>query len=128
MSWMAALLVSLPIRSQLQKHLIIYLGLIPLFMGLQPQHPLSSIVNWLFGPVLGLLLFPASLLDFLFSPLSTLVDPLWQITITTAHTLANYFTSPQVSFFIPLPALWFYIFLSHFFIYQFLVTKRRNQK
>ncbi|MCB0350449.1 MAG: ComEC/Rec2 family competence protein [Bdellovibrionales bacterium] len=125
MSWIASLLVSLPIQSELKKHFAVYLGLIPIFIGLQPQHPLTALVNWLLGPILGVVLFPASLLSFLISPLSYIVDPIWGGTLVLSHALAEYFKLPGSSFHIPLLAMWIYLLSLHILIYNFLVTRNR---
>lgn len=125
MSWLASLLVSLPIRSELKKHFAVYFGLFPLFIGLQAQHPLTSVINWLMSPILGLLLFPASLLCFLLKPLTFLIDPLWHALIYIANLLGDYFLLPYSNYYLARPLLWLYLFSLHFMVYKYLVATKR---
>lgn len=141
LSWTASLLITLPIRHSLQKHMTVFLGLIPLIFTMQPMTPLVGLCNWILTPVLGLIMLPACLLSMAITPLSTLVDHLWSATEKVFRLLASelshtqsdtaYSTqSAQLSyghvngtFFI----FWFYIILLHVCIHFIEREKARHE-
>jgi hypothetical protein len=65
----------------LAMNLRVYLLLAPLLLPLCLPHPTSVICNLLLGPVLGTILFPASMASFVIPPLTTLVDHVWKVTL-----------------------------------------------
>jgi competence protein ComEC len=80
MSAVCSLGLTLPVRSKrpiTQATLVYILMALPIF-SLQTPHPASILFNVLFAPILGTLLFPMSLVDFLHASLAALSDRAWQ--------------------------------------------------
>jgi competence protein ComEC len=127
LSWGAAFYISLPAKSSLKKHLIIYVGLLPLLVGLQTQHPLTVLVNWLFAPLLGFILLPASLLAFVLPQFIFATDFLWQIFIYSTQLIAdNMPISNSTQIKTPYWYLWLYIFLIQFVTYHLFIYRHRT--
>jgi predicted membrane metal-binding protein len=80
MSWLCALALSVPMPSKnpLWRAAAIYLLLIPAMASIQFPHPASILFNVVFAPILGLILFPMSLLGFSHPLLAHLCDLGWQ--------------------------------------------------
>lgn len=78
LSWAAALLISTPISlhpENLLKNALMWIGLLPLLLGLQWPHPLSIIGNTLILPAFQLFLFPLVWINH--SLFNGRLNPLW---------------------------------------------------
>ncbi|OFZ11884.1 MAG: hypothetical protein A2Z20_03010 [Bdellovibrionales bacterium RBG_16_40_8] len=126
MSWSAALYVSLPVKSSLRKHIVIFLGLIPIVYSLQPMHPITSLINWLVAPLLGFILLPLCVVAFAFSPAVYLVDLFWlavdKVTTVIALEIPSQNATTKTIFLLS----WFYIFFAQIIIYFILRNMRRR--
>lgn len=115
LSWAASLALSLVEKPKgLKKHVLFFVIFSPLLAYISTLNPITILTNWLLAPIIGMVLFPLSLVSFLLTPLSPIVEVMW-------------FTLDKVSFFISkLPLfdldfrisstiyLWIYIWLVHF--------------
>jgi predicted membrane metal-binding protein len=78
LSWSCSLILCLVSGyASWKKHLAIYFFMCFFLLPLQTPHPLSILLNMFLAPVIGLCLFPASLLAFAIPSATSLVDPLW---------------------------------------------------
>lgn len=126
LSWGAALLTALPIRQSLSKHMVIFIGLLPLVFTLQPMSPMVGLCNWILAPILGVIMLPACLLCFVITPLSSLVDLLWSAVQKIFHLLANELSYTQTATTLSLWGLWLYIFFLHLSIHAIEREKARK--
>lgn len=81
MSWICVLALSLPLPSKnpLAQSALIYLLMIPAVSQVQTPHPSSILFNFVMGPVLGIALFPLSLLGFFHPLLASVSDFGWKM-------------------------------------------------
>ncbi|MEQ1878025.1 MAG: ComEC/Rec2 family competence protein, partial [Bdellovibrionia bacterium] len=77
LSWAAALSISIAPVTGLKRHALVFLILVPVLAPLSAPHPASIFLNWIFVPLIGAILFPASLAATAAPPLAQLTDPLW---------------------------------------------------
>jgi hypothetical protein len=78
LSWAAALLTSQYPNWSWRQAVMFYLLLFPLLMGFAAPHPAAIFFNFFLGPVLGVVLFPLSILCFFMPPLVSIADLVWQ--------------------------------------------------
>jgi competence protein ComEC len=80
MSWICVLALSLPLPSKnpLWQSALIYLLMFPVASEVQTPHPSSILFNFVMAPVLGLCLFPLSLLGFFHPALALVSDFGWK--------------------------------------------------
>jgi predicted membrane metal-binding protein len=109
MSWLCALALSVPMPSNnpLWRSVAIYLLLLPAMIGIQFPHPSSILFNVVFGPILGLVLFPMSLLGFLHPFLARLCDFGWESLFWIFRELPIPETQANLVF----PVLWLILYL-----------------
>ncbi len=126
LSWTASLLISLPISGALRKHALIYIGLLPILCGFQPLHPLTSVVNWGVGPLLGALLFPASLMAMLLPALTPATDLMWAAMIHLLDFLSARFPAGGDTTGGSLWIHWIYLLTLHFVVAVTILRHRRQ--
>lgn len=109
----------------MQKHFAIYLILLPVLLPLSPPHPMTTFLNALIAPLLGLILFPASLLSFIF-PISPLVDQLWVVLDKILGEFSNLLV-PLDAVYVSQPLLWSYVAgLNLVAIFVYTSIRRKN--
>ena len=81
LSWAAALGVSFSTRRKniLAKNTIIYLVMLPILANISTPHPTVILINSVFLPIFGAILFPLTLLTIIFNFIAPLVDFVWEI-------------------------------------------------
>jgi competence protein ComEC len=127
LSWMAAFMISLPIEDSLRRHFLIYCGLLPIMSTIQFQHPLTSAINWIFAPLVGLALFPLSLFTLIFNFISPITDKAWWAFEKLCQFLAGILpTADTPPTAISMAFLWVYLLLCHlafFYIFRYRARK-----
>ncbi len=121
LSWAAGLLMSLPIKSHLCKHALMYIFMSFFLINFSFAHPISILLNFLLVPLFSFVLFPTSLL-FLIVPQSLILhDFIWSTFLQLCHRLASDFqaTAPLTNF--SLLIFWSVLFVLHFFFWRFEV-------
>lgn len=78
LSWLATLSIQIS-RTPLQQSILCYFLLIPVLLHLQLTHPITILINMLYAPLVGFILFPASLITYVIGPLSHWVDKIWEL-------------------------------------------------
>jgi len=94
LSWLASLGLFFG-KNSLTQSLSCYFLLTPVINNFSPLNPISILVNALYAPVIGLIIFPMSLMTFLIHPLRFLTDKLWMVINNTNFFLTNFITPPQ---------------------------------
>lgn len=91
LSWLAALTMDFPLKksSTIKRATLIFILLFPLLLTIGSPHPAHIIANTLLAPLIGGLLFPASLLSFLLPMALPLTDGLWRLVIWCLEDLAH---------------------------------------
>ncbi|HEX4923650.1 MAG TPA: ComEC/Rec2 family competence protein [Bdellovibrionales bacterium] len=126
LSWAAALSLSLTGGGGLKRHIAMFAFLYPVLAPLAPPHPASIFFNWLFAPVVGSFLFPASLAATLVPPLATASNLLWSVTETVLTTLAMGLTPLPPADPPPRAALWVYLWSLHLGAHGYRVWAARR--
>lgn len=126
LSWAASLFISIPTKSSVRQHALVYLGLAPVLIGMQPQHPASILINWLLAPLLGVVLLPLCVLAMALPFLTPLSDCLWLGIEQLCHILSRYMQNPSRSIQSHHLQIWIYLFIAHGWIYFWLRNKKRK--
>ncbi len=110
-SWTAALaLASLAPQTGIWRRQIrVYLCMLVCLLPLSPPHPLSIAFNVVAGPLLGLFLFPASLLVCFAHPLTILMDPTLAAIEGSIRFLAQLLPYEGTPVALPKSFLWAYL-------------------
>lgn len=112
LSWLAAIALvptgerktesfSQKIRDAVQVNTKVYLALLPALALLSVPHPATIPSNVVFGPLLGLVLFPLSLAAVALPPLVALTDPIWNWVRLGTELLASHFPQTGLHFNFP---------------------------
>jgi ComEC/Rec2-related protein len=116
LSWCAALALHVPLdkESLLRRSTIVYLATAPILCFFAPPAPVTILFNASIGPLLGFILFPASLLSYLIPPLVEITDKMWSLLFLIANEAAppittHFRTSLSINFFAMSYALLFQI-------------------
>ena len=103
LSWTASLaLTGFPRETEeretaLSVHTRMYAFLAPVLLPLRVPTPMSVAFNWVFGPLIGAVFFPLSLLTFAIPDFACLMDRCWDL-LTTSVVLAGRFTTEGIMF------------------------------
>lgn len=129
LSWGASLYLSVEGMNHIKKHFVIYLGLFPLLYTLQLLHPISAIVNWLLGPIIGFFLLLISLAGMICPPVIFISDGVINFMAWLCSKLANEFgfwksESSNTSYL----WMWFFILINQFLINRYSIHKQRTRK
>ncbi len=110
-SWTAALaLASLgPQTGVWRRQVRVYICMLICLLPLSPPHPLSIAFNVIAGPILGLFLFPASLLAWFVHSLTVVVDPVFLTIENLIEFLARLLPSQDTPVAISKRVLWIYL-------------------
>lgn len=132
LSSVSSLIISLGIKRKLLLSFFIYVGLYPFLMYLNPLHPLTIFVVWIFTPFFSLILFPLTLLGSYLHVLTPISDFLWRLTEKGLVLLNGFFElspldSSYTSKFLPFFNFWFLFFLFFFTIHIFHYQKKRRE-
>lgn len=118
LSWAASLSLAMAsqfntdgFRQEWKIHLLVYLSLVPLLLPFSPPHPFSILCNWLIGPLLGVLLFPLSLLAFLIPAVTPLCDMIWQISADIVIWASQWTPANSTKVQTPILLLWSYLLI-----------------
>ncbi|RYX78061.1 hypothetical protein EON76_06990, partial [bacterium] len=103
LNWRQKFLASVFINSR------VYFLLIPPLLLLTVPHPLTILANVLFAPVMGLVLFPMSLLVFIFRPLTFVSDWIWNLILRGSEILSHQMPSDYGQAAYPSELLVFYL-------------------
>lgn len=108
LSWMCAVALSSPrvfnCPLELENSVKIFFALLPFSVVIGVASPFTILTNTCLAPLIGLVLFPASLLCFAFPGATLLVDPLWQMLIRFLNELP--IPPPEVATLVPISCLW----------------------
>lgn len=116
LSWAATLALSLTQETKgLKRHAVIFVILFPVLIPLNPPNPISIVMNFIFAPILELILFPLSVLSFAI-PISKYVDYLWVCIEFILNEVRLSFT-PAQSYPISISILWLYLFFLNLYFY-----------
>lgn len=122
MSWVACLGIQLG-RSHWSQSFYTYLLMLPILSSFTVLSPWTIVINSLFAPLIGLILFPMSLLCFFISNLSFYVDYLWLALLWSGEKVAPLIINPEPHPLLPIRILnWLYPII----INLLLVHKWRN--
>lgn len=127
LSWTASLLISLPIKESWLRHVVIYLGLLPVLCGIQTPHPVTSMINWLLAPLLGVALLPISLLAYMFNFLTPLFDLTWSGLETLLRVLAREIPPSPEPVVFSLALGWLYLAAFHFFVWHLTLLNEKKK-
>jgi predicted membrane metal-binding protein len=127
MSWFCVLALSLPLKtkSTLWRSAFVYLIMIPALLPVQSPHPASILFNTVFGPLLGLVLFPMSAVGFIHPWLAVISDFAWKSLFWLFSVLPLPGASSGTYFAVGWLA--FYLVLSQTGFYFWQVHRRRKQ-
>ncbi len=108
LSWLASL--SQNAKTSLRKCFLTYFIILPIINRWQEIHYITIIINWLFAPLIGAILFPLSFLSAFFHPLHFLTDTLWDIIFNILQIVKLFPSSiSSLKFSIPVKWTWLYI-------------------
>ena len=118
LSWLAGLGISVG-KNIFTRSIFCYLFLFPALLCFSPIGPWTILVNTFLTPVAALLLFPFSMLTYIFPPLKIITDLLWDLFLFVCawlHSSLPFFTlqAVQIS---PL-ILWLYALILHFLVHR----------
>jgi ComEC/Rec2-related protein len=122
MSWVCALAISMTARSDspVKQQIMIYFALLPIVASLSAPHPFVILINLVFTPLFGLVVFPLVLLSLVFPPLTLFVDRIWSLIIAILSKI-SVFTPPLGTFSLSLSCQWVFLLGLHLFVhYRFL--------
>ena len=125
LSWLATLAltgIENNERSRFQAlfiHTRAYVLILPALLPLSAPSPFSILCNWILAPLLGIVLFPASLLGFLIQPLVPVTDCLWKIARLGLELLSSLTPNGASPIAISQLALWSYLALITFCFWFF---------
>lgn len=110
MSWIGALAFSFSYKSKIYSHILIYILFLPIISQWQAVNPLSVLVNWIFVPIMSIILFPLSVLSFFIPIFHFLSDSLWSSTLFILR-YTQVFLHKMPFYIKPLPQdlIWLYI-------------------
>ena len=119
MSWVACLGIQFG-RNNWSQSLYSYLLMLPIISSFAVLSPLTVVINSLFAPLIGLILFPLSLLSFFISGLSFYVDKIWFLFLWAGKEVAPLLTNPEPHPLLPHHTLnWLYPFLMNMLLIHF---------
>lgn len=108
LSWLASIAIAVA-KNSFSQSFLCYLLLTPILTNIQLNHPWVILVNSFLTPFLCLLLFPLSLLSFLFSPFTFFVDQVWQFIFYIHSELSPNLNTPEINYKFKSPMLiWLY--------------------
>ncbi|MGE3973961.1 MAG: ComEC/Rec2 family competence protein [Bdellovibrionales bacterium] len=114
LSWACALALALMAgQSAFKKQLFLYLFLGLFLLPLQTSHPISILLNLLFAPLIGFLLFPTSLFAFFIPAFTQIPDTLWAVLFRILEWLHQGVESVSLQYPISLLTLWAVLWLTH---------------
>lgn len=126
MSWICVLALSLPLpsKSLLWRSALIYLLMFPPVSTMQRPHPASILFNFVFAPVLGLILFPMSLLGFFHPLLAHVSDFAWRM----LFSIFTQIPMPESEGGLMFSSLWliFYLALLQIGAFAWVIRERRR--
>ena len=111
LSWLATLIISLPISNSWALMSLLYLSLLPFTWswGYTP-HPMSIALNVLISPLFLSILLPLSFLSVIYSPLDVLYAEIWHLFLKSLHLFSNSFPgTPHNGQFSHLIYFWVYL-------------------
>lgn len=124
LSLLACFLQNISINS-IRKSFFIYLFILPVINRWQALHPLTVLINWIFAPLIGSLLFPLSFFSPFFPILYFITDFLWTIVLQILKIVKFLPSqSPLMNWYVPKEWIWFYISAVCFLIYVINFFKR----
>jgi predicted membrane metal-binding protein len=103
-----------------------YILILPALLPLSVPTPISIFCNWLLAPVLGSVLFPISILGFLFHPLLPITDWIWKIAKVTLLWIASVTPEGTSPISVSPVALWIYLALLTFSFWFFQERSARR--
>jgi len=130
LSWACALGLSMPsfwrMPKALCRSLWIFIFLYPLLWS-TPKSYLSPLCNWLLAPIIGLLLFPLSLVALLFHKLSFISDFAFSYFDRAMLLLEPWlFLAPQTDQPLYIELRWLWVFVLQFLVYAMEIRKERQ--
>ncbi len=112
-------------RNSFTQSLFCYFLLIPILSTLSAIHPWSILINSLYSPLIGTVLFPASLLSFIIKPISFGTDFIWSWILTSNQILETLTPELQLQSFTVQPLyLWLYLLSLNLILIAFQSRKR----
>lgn len=126
MSWLCVLALSLPLPSNnpLWRSTLIYLFLLPAMINIQTPHPAGILFNVVFAPILGLVLFPMSLIGFFHPWLAVISDAAWKFLFFVFSQIPLPDTSGGLLF----SSVWLILYLALTQLVSFLWVIRLRRK
>jgi len=125
LSWVACLGIQLG-RNHWSQSCFTYLLIMPVLSSFAALSPWTILINCLFAPLIGLILFPLSLLCFFISDLSFYVDHLWLALLWSGEKVMPLITNPEPHPLLSLTVLnWFYpLILNLWLVYRWKSSVR----
>ena len=127
MSWACAFALSIPTRSQshFKQHVVIYFILLPVLSSISIPHPFVILVNFIFAPIFGMIVFPMALISAVLPYLNGVTDQLWRALLLCLEVVQK-FTPPLGAFKILTVYQWGFLFILHLTLH-FIFMKRSQR-
>ena len=127
MSWIGALAFSFSKHSKILSCFLCYIFLLPIIGGWTTLHPLSVGINWMLFPIVSTVLFPLSVLSFIFPWLYPVASFLWSMVIEVLTFLGSILEKPPLyAPWIAQKFVWIYIGVLFTSILGIKICLRRN--
>lgn len=107
LSWWISLCLKLPIKSNLNKCIFIYVSLIPWQASFMDLPTISILTNWLLAPTLSLIMTPLALFETLFPIVHKLTAFIWELIFYMLQMISAHSPSQHIK--IPLFVFWIYL-------------------
>lgn len=125
LSWICALTLSIKTESSFYKSLLIYLGVLPALSSFGSPHPFSIIMNLIFTPIIGTIVFPLAIAASFFECLNIVFNIFWEFLFQFLD-ICSRFMPTLATLPIPLRWLWLSLLIFHFFLHLKTVYRAQN--
>jgi len=119
LSWLASL--SQSAKKPFTKYFLTYFTILPIINRWQELHPLTIVINWIFAPMIGSVLFPLSVCSLWLPPLHRVIDHIWNFILYILQAI-GFLATPIPLLNWSIPSQWTVLYMSLVMVLLYIMS------